>query len=240
MEKASRKDWEKNPEKYTIYCTACNKPIIFKDYRHYCDRVNKINLRHHQSFCSQKCANNYKKRYNNIGICEYCGKEFIRNCVGRDRRNKHIFCSQNCSASFNNINRKRNIKQYSICLNCGKEYISKKGKKYCSQKCANEYKLKQYDIKIENGENVSHQVLRSYYLRHYDRCMNTNCKWDWENNKEENPTLQLHHIDGNHLNNTLDNTVLLCPNCHSLTDNYGFKNSHKSTRTYRSKYYKNN
>lgn len=33
-------------------------------------------------------------------------------------------------------------------------------------------------------------------------------------------TLQLHHIDGNHDNNSFDNLQLLCPNCHSQTDNY--------------------
>lgn len=32
--------------------------------------------------------------------------------------------------------------------------------------------------------------------------------------------LQLHHIDGNPNNNTLSNLQLLCPNCHSQTDNY--------------------
>ena len=48
---------------------------------------------------------------------------------------------------------------------------------------------------------------------------------------------QVDHIDGNHKNNTLDNCILLCPNCHSLTDNYKFKKSHKSTRD-RRKYYK--
>lgn len=32
--------------------------------------------------------------------------------------------------------------------------------------------------------------------------------------------LQLHHIDGNPNNNSLDNLQLLCPNCHSQTDNY--------------------
>ena len=32
--------------------------------------------------------------------------------------------------------------------------------------------------------------------------------------------LEIHHIDGNHLNNNLDNLQLLCPNCHALTDNY--------------------
>lgn len=36
--------------------------------------------------------------------------------------------------------------------------------------------------------------------------------------------LQIHHIDGNHLNNELDNLQLLCPNCHSYTENYCKKN----------------
>lgn len=36
--------------------------------------------------------------------------------------------------------------------------------------------------------------------------------------------LHLHHKDGNHINNKLDNLQLLCPNCHSLTDTYAGKN----------------
>ena len=32
--------------------------------------------------------------------------------------------------------------------------------------------------------------------------------------------LQLHHVDGNKNNNKLENLQLLCPNCHSQTDNY--------------------
>lgn len=35
----------------------------------------------------------------------------------------------------------------------------------------------------------------------------------------------LHHKDGNHMNNELDNLQILCPNCHSMTDNYGVYNS---------------
>ena len=33
-------------------------------------------------------------------------------------------------------------------------------------------------------------------------------------------TCQLHHIDGNHNNNKLENLQILCPNCHSQTNNY--------------------
>lgn len=37
--------------------------------------------------------------------------------------------------------------------------------------------------------------------------------------------LHLHHKDGDHSNNELENLELLCPNCHSYTDNYGVYNS---------------
>lgn len=32
--------------------------------------------------------------------------------------------------------------------------------------------------------------------------------------------IELHHIDGNNKNNSLDNLQILCPNCHAQTDNY--------------------
>lgn len=38
-------------------------------------------------------------------------------------------------------------------------------------------------------------------------------------------TLEVHHIDGNHINNVETNLQLLCPNCHSQTHNYKIKNS---------------
>ena len=37
-------------------------------------------------------------------------------------------------------------------------------------------------------------------------------------------SLHLHHIDGDNSNNTLENLEILCPNCHSQTDNYCSKN----------------
>ena len=33
-------------------------------------------------------------------------------------------------------------------------------------------------------------------------------------------TLEVHHIDGDHYNNSMENLQLLCPNCHSYTENW--------------------
>ena len=45
--------------------------------------------------------------------------------------------------------------------------------------------------------------------------MCSNQKWN-----DEPIPLELHHINGNNKDNSLDNLMLLCPNCHALTNNY--------------------
>lgn len=42
--------------------------------------------------------------------------------------------------------------------------------------------------------------------------------------------LEIHHKDGDSLNNEMDNLKLVCPNCHALTDNYCGKNINKGVR----------
>lgn len=39
--------------------------------------------------------------------------------------------------------------------------------------------------------------------------------------------LCVHHIDGNHINNQIENLQILCPNCHAQTDNYCGRNKKK-------------
>lgn len=43
--------------------------------------------------------------------------------------------------------------------------------------------------------------------------------------------LQIHHIDGDHFNNELENLQILCPNCHTQTDSYAGKKNQKGVST---------
>ena len=49
----------------------------------------------------------------------------------------------------------------------------------------------------------------------------------WEG---EGLVLELHHINGNHYDNRLENLQILCPNCHSQTDNFRNKNNTKAVK----------
>ena len=39
--------------------------------------------------------------------------------------------------------------------------------------------------------------------------------------------LELHHVNGNCFDNRIENLQLLCPNCHSLTDNHAGRGAHR-------------
>ena len=65
----------------------------------------------------------------------------------------------------------------------------------------------------------------SYHVRNYlirlqdDKC--EKCSWSEINPSTGNVLLTINHIDGNSNNHHIKNLEVLCPNCHSLTPNYG-------------------
>lgn len=124
------------------------------------------------------------------------------------------------------------------CLICGK-ILTKGQTKFCSQDHANQYKREE---KIQNwlngldegwsGTNTK-KFIRNYLIEKNNyKC--ERCGWGQRNPYSGLIPLQLHHIDGNYKNNKIDNLQILCPNCHSLTDNY--KNMNKDSVRERDKY----
>jgi hypothetical protein len=148
-------------------------------------------------------------------ICQNCLNPII-GCGSK-------FCSLSCAAIYNN-NRlgTGKINEKGICLNCKKEYkIGKNAKgKYCSHKCQREYLDK--DLLFEKNTKLSgHKRVLIKERGHYcEKCHNK----EWLN---KSIPLELHHIDGDRNNQEKINLLLLCPNCHTLTENYGSKNKYK-------------
>ena len=132
----------------------------------------------------------------------------------------------------------------SKCTNCGKEFVCypESNGKFCSFKCQHEYEYKKYIEQWKNGEidgvvggySLSKHIRKYLFEKYNNSCQL--CGWSKENPHTNKIPLQIHHIDGNCLNNKEENLQLLCPNCHSLTDNFGSRNK-KATKG-RSNYFK--
>lgn len=198
-----------------IICSSCSK----KDWKRKSDVRRRKNC-----FCSTECFSVFRRTGKDVE-CVNCSKKVYRQL--RDiKKTKNMFCSRSCAAIHNNKHKicKKN------CIQCGKE-CSKNAKKYCGSECQWEYIYKQYIAKWLNGqenggicneENVSKHIRKYLFEKHDHKCQK--CGWNKVNKTTGRIPLTINHVDGNWKNNRPDNLELLCPNCHSLTHNYGSLN----------------
>jgi hypothetical protein len=171
-------------------------------------------------------------RYYESKKCVNCEKEF-----NDLKSNNRKFCSQSCSATYNNLydktnkktllelskekynERKRllyNNRKSKKCLSCEKITTNK----FCNQTCQSLYRKKVIFEKIESGDITLNSCQYKKYLidKYGEKCME--CGWLTIHPITNKVPIELEHIDGNSENNSLVNLKLLCPNCHSLTPTY--------------------
>tara|TARA_R110000824_G_scaffold12226_7_gene53679 strand:- start:74672 stop:75250 length:579 start_codon:yes stop_codon:yes gene_type:complete len=158
------------------------------------------------------------------------------NCKGdliwAKRRNK--YCDHSCAATQSNKGVRRHGQQPTFCKQCNKKNASWRNK-FCSHECCNKY---QYDIFIarwldglEKGyicgdnsdEQLSGYIRRWVYVNKGRKCCK--CGWCKVHEITNKIPVQINHIDGDARNNRPENLEVLCPNCHSLTKNYGSLNN---------------
>jgi endogenous inhibitor of DNA gyrase (YacG/DUF329 family) len=156
-------------------------------------------FKHH--FCSRECAIMWKKINGRIRRkCVYCGKEF-ENIRSLNRK----FCSHSCYLNWLKIHPPMLGRHFSP-ESIEKMRKSLKGK-FTKEKNPNWRGGKSYEpYTPEFDEELKLKVLK----RDNFRCQICGVF----KNKSRNNYLQIHHIDGNKKNNSLDNLISLCPRCH--------------------------
>lgn len=146
------------------------------------------------------------------------------------------FCDHSCAARYNNLGVRRHGKRTrKKCAYCGK-ILRRAVNKYCGYDCLKKHAYERYieawlcGRKTGNwGDQIQPQVRLWLFERAENACEGilddgSRCGWSRMNQSTGKIPLCAHHKDGDHKNTTPENLELLCPCCHSLTDNYGSRN----------------
>lgn len=170
-----------------------------------------------QKVCSIDCRTKGRVRGAYLE-CGTCKKKIYRK---RKQLREKNFCSRICLA-----NSRKKIR--GLCIKCDNQ-LEKNQTKYCSHKCQHQTQKEEAVRKWVSGEwsgmakNEISEIIRNWLFEKYERkCQK--CNWAEINHKTKKVPVQINHIDGNWQNNRPENLEILCPNCHSLTDNFGALN----------------
>ena len=191
-----------------------------------CGKIVNVTTKNRlQQYCSKICSGIGIKTGQEV-LCTFCNKKIYK-CKTKLRKSN--YCSLVCLGQ----GRKRIP---SFCLNCNTS-INNSKRKHCSRICQAEDNYKTYIERWLNGaENgygktaISIYIRRWLYKKYGRKCQK--CGWCEINPKTKVVPININHIDGNWQNNKLENLEILCPNCHSLTENFGALNR-GSGRQYR-------
>jgi hypothetical protein len=154
-------------------------------------------------------------------ICKKCGAEFT---PGNGLLN---FCSQKCTRGREQtpeMLKKKSDKTLAHWKEGGKfrdmnwndinQNVEKRQKSRTSW-------FQKAQKRIEKGEQLSTETLKRYLIEvHGHKCWKCEAT-EWQG---EFLHLEIDHMDGNKKNNELSNVQILCPNCHSITPNWRYKN----------------
>jgi hypothetical protein len=199
MKRITKEKYYKNPKR----CLHCGKIIPYE---------KRCNL-----YCNSSCF----ASENNIGKCR--NEKYYDALRGYPKQKKEV-----------KHRSKIPIDKTISCLFCGKRFIpSSKKVRFCNANvCRRLYETEQ--VLLSGAKTLDHKNkkgVKKYLL--YKRgnicedCGRSEWKCNGTNNEVKPIPLEIHHMNGNIDDMRLENLKLLCPNCHSFTDNFTYRNSKK-------------
>lgn len=187
--------------------------------------------------CGRECGVKYasrlrseraaQKRTPNVE-CALCSKPFYKGLKHQKNSKSGLFF---CSKEHQSEGFRRGLvtpgptSSKPRCLDCNNICRPTDGR---CRKCYDEWRIKEWlsgnnEITIGGGVNKDTMKFVKKYLieTRGDKC--EQCGFD-EKAPDGRSIIQMDHIDGNCMNNLIDNLRLLCPNHHAMTPNYGSLN----------------
>lgn len=145
--------------------------------------------------------------------------------VFSSKDNKKKYCSRTCAAIVNNTGRRRHPLRYCVCGEILKQH--RKTCDNCRRNATEKWLAGELSPSYRNGEL---KKFVKVYLINQSNGKCSRCGWGEINPVLGYAILTIDHIDGNWKNNLIDNLVVLCYNCHSLTPTFGRLNTAAKNR----------
>ena len=148
-----------------------------------------------------------KNRIYNYYTCDYCSAEYRKQKRFEGATQEH-YCSKTC---YSNDNTKVSL----VCGHCGVTFLRKASRLENSKSgiyfCCREHKdlAQTYMKEIRPSHYGEGRDYRTLAFKHYP----AECSVCRYSNKE---ALEVHHIDKDRNNNSIENLQILCANCHTL------------------------
>lgn len=136
------------------------------------------------------------------------------------------FCSRKCSAIVTNSAAPKRVRSRTE-HSCAQCQSATTNLQFCSRLCASQGRSSKLLSEWLAGEldGSKHLYIIKNYLRKTRGDCCELCGWSKVHPETGIVPVQLDHVNGDWQDNTSTNLRLLCPNCHSLTETYGFSNS---------------
>lgn len=220
--------------------------------KHECMYVECNEQTSNPKYCSLSCGTKQqfinkpaKARYK---TCPECEEDFRIGAGFKSPEN--VYCSHSCAAKVSNLKRWNGGVKFERpgCARCGR-MVSDHKRKYCSRECSSRHKSELIVEEWLDGKSSGTvasglvRTIRNYLLEQAEyKCQSPTCcvegGWSVVNQSTGKVPLEIDHIDGNCYNNSPENLIVLCPNCHAITPTYRALNKNSGRHYRRQRYAK--